>query len=322
MRKPNRWQRLLRKYLERKPYYRWLRLKIRQVYLDKQRRRIALADVLQILWHKLRTDRIDMRASAVAFSLLLALFPFILFCLALLPYLPIDRQAVFSFLSDSLPEGIYQFIYQTVEDLLVRQRVELLSLSIVFAVYTASRGMEALVTAFNVSFRLAEKRSFLLRKWVAIQLTIITAIMIFLASALLIVGRLVLDYLVVWGIIKANYTLLLLHLTKYVIAFLVLWLFTSLIYYLAPATPQKWYFFSIGSFIASLGIAVATVGFSVYLEYFNTYNKLYGSIGTLIVLMLWIYLVTFILLFGFEVNASMLEAHFFQKSTQDEKADR
>ncbi|WP_051632971.1 YihY/virulence factor BrkB family protein [Thermonema rossianum] len=309
----------IRHWLERQLYYRWARMKARHLYVGGRKRTAPLLLVIKRLSHKLRKDQIATRASAVAFDLLLALFPFILFCLTLLPYLPIDRDAVFEFLRETLPTEIYTFIYSTVEDLLQSQRGDLLSLSIFFAVYAASKGMDALVTAFNRSFRLAEKRSFLRRKWVALQLTFLTAFMIFLATALLIVGRFALHLLVEWGILKQGWLTSLLHMAKYILSFFVLWLFTSVIYYIAPASSEKWRFFSVGSLVAAVGIILVTVGFSVYLEYFNTYNKLYGSIGTLIVLMLWVYLLAFTLLLGFEVNAALLEAHVTYRNEQNDE---
>jgi membrane protein len=309
----------LRQWLERQLYYRWARLKARHLYVGGRKRAVPLWLVIKRLNHKLQKDQIGMRAAAVSFDLLLALFPFILFCLTLLPYLPIDRYAVFESLRESLPAEIYAFIYSTVEDLLQSQRADLLSLSIFFAVYAASKGMDALVMAFNRSFRLAEERSFLQRKWVALQLTFLTAMMIFLAASLLIAGRFALKLLVEWNILQEGWLTTLLYVARYVLSFSVLWLFTSIIYFIAPASSEKWRFFSIGSLVSAIGIILATVGFSLYLEYFNTYNKLYGSIGTLIVLMLWIYLLAFILLLGFEVNAALLEAHVTYRNTLNDE---
>ena len=157
---------------------------------------------------------------------------------------------------------------------------------------------------------------------VATGLTINMALVIVLAIVLLVVGQFVLDYLLSnlneldWlkGIDK--FTVYLLFFLRFVVIFITFFLTVSTIYYFGPAVHYNWRFFSIGSFLATILILAVSYGFSFYITNFGTYNKVYGSIGALIALMIWIQLLTVVLLFGYEINASL---HYGMKMQEIEK---
>ena len=95
---------------------------------------------------------------------------------------------------------------------------------------------------------------------------------------------------------------------KYATLFTIFWVIISLIYYIAPNVIKRWRFLSIGSFVASLMSVLFTLGFSFYIENFNSYNKIYGSIGTFIGILIWLFVISYVLLIGFEINASIDQA--------------
>ena len=136
------------------------------------------------------------------------------------------------------------------------------------------------------------------------------AIVLFLAVTLLVVGQIVIEYFNTHVHLLASlnldylsiYSLLLL---RFIVVFIVFFITISCIYYFGPAIHYNWNFFSIGSFLATLACMVISYGFSYYIANFGSYNKVYGSIGTLIALMIWIQLLTLVLLFGYEINASL-----------------
>ncbi len=270
--------------------------------------KVSIYVFLQVLLKKIIRDNLNGKAMSVAFSLTLSIFPFILFILTLLPYTPINKGQILEFIAEAVPGGIFAFINDTVNDILSHKRQELLSFSVVFALYAATNGMATLIVSFNSTYRLAEKRSFLQLRLVALLLTMIVAFVLFVAIVVLIVGNIMLTWLSKIGWINSDLLYWGIVLLKYATVFIVFFLAVGFIYYIAPASQRRWRFISLGSLSASVLIILATNAFSFYLNNFAAYNKLYGSIGTLIALMLWIYLVSFILLLGLEMNACLIEA--------------
>ncbi|MFZ6000120.1 MAG: YihY/virulence factor BrkB family protein, partial [Bacteroidota bacterium] len=167
----------------------------------------------------------------------------------------------------------------------------------------------------------------------ATALTVMLALSLFLAIILLVVGQIVLDYftLHVEELARLNldsFSLYFLFALRFLVVFVVFFVAISCIYYFGPAIHYNWSFFSIGSLLATLAGLGISYGFSYYVTNFGSYNKVYGSIGALIALMIWIQLLTLVLLFGYEVNATLhygtkmeaIEEH--QKKRRLEKAMR
>lgn len=262
----------------------------------------------RIFWKNLINNDLHIRASAVAFSLTLSLFPFLLFLVALLPYTPLTYEQVMNFIRYNVPREIFQFVESTLSDILSHKRTDLLSLSFLFSIYAATSGMSALIEAFNKTFLYAEKRNFWQQRLVALYLTGLIAVSFLVAVIVLIGSRFVIKMLVYWGFLNDGFLWSILIFFKYLIAFVVFFFIISLIYYIAPASREKWRFILPGSVFASMSTILATNAFSFYLENFADYNKLYGSIGAFIALMLWIYILAFLLILGFELNVSWMEA--------------
>lgn len=299
---------LLDRYLYPSKLYRGVKGRLERTYIRDER--INLYRILTILAQKLKRDDIDQRANAVAFNLTLAVFPAIIFLFTLIPYIPIPHldTLIMEFLSDVLPRGIYRDAAGTIEDIISRPRGNLLSLGFFLALYAATNGMVALMTAFNRTYKTIENRSYLKKRLIAIVLTFGLAFVLFTAIVGLIVGEVVLDWLVEERLLDADFLYYLLLILRYLLVFLVFFGMVSWIYYLAPSIHKRWRFLSLGSIVASvLGILVTQL-FSYYVANFASYNKLYGSIGTIIAFMIWIYLVSIVILLGFEINASIDEA--------------
>lgn len=270
--------------------------------------RVSLYLFLKILLRQVIKHDLNSRATSVAFSLTLSIFPFLLFLLVLLPFLPINQVQIMKFLADAIPKGIYSFIDTTITDILSNKRQNLLSLSIIFAIYAASNGMASLITSFNSTFKYAERRSFLRLRLDALTLTSVLSLVVLFATAFLIVGEFVLKWLLAEGLLNQDITYYLIIILKYLVVFVVFFMAISFIYYIVPSSKSKWKFFSFGAMVASVLVILVTNIFSYYLDNFATYNKVYGSIGTVIALMMWIYLLSLILLFGLELNACWMEA--------------
>jgi len=279
---------------------------------------VSLYKVLKIFSHNIKDDEVLDRANGVAYNFILAIFPTIIFLFTLIPYITslvpeVNTESIMEFLSTMMPVSMYDVIAVTIEDIIDNSRGGLLTFGALFALYLATNGMMALMRAFNACYKTQEKRSVLKTRLIATGLTLNLAFVLFLAIILLVVGQFILDYVLAhlpefhWLDIDA-YTVYMLFAVRFIVIFIVFFFAIATIYYFAPTVHYDWRFFSLGSVIATLAILGVSYGFSYYVTNFGSYNKVYGSIGVLIALMIWVQLVTTVLLFGYEIDASIHEA--------------
>lgn len=276
---------------------------------------LSLYRFLKIFTHNIEEDEIMDRANGVSYNFILAIFPTIIFLFTLIPYIStyfpdITTVSIMEFLGELMPPSMYDVVSTTVIDILDNQRGGLLTFGFMFALYLATNGMMALMRSFNACYRTVEKRSAIKMRLVAIGLTLMLATVLFLAVILLVVGQVVINY-VTENISEFshlnldNYTIYFILFLRFFIIFIVFFFTVSAIYYFGPAVHYNWSFFSIGSLLATLTGLGISYGFSYYVTNFGSYNKVYGSIGALIALMVWIQLLTTVLLYGYEINASL-----------------
>jgi len=281
---------------------------LRSVYLWDTT--VSLYHVLSILWKKIVSFDLDQRAAAVSFSLLLAIFPAIIFLFTLIPYIPINNldKQIMDFLANILPKGIYSTAANTIQDIISRRRVDVLSFGFLFALYAATNGMMALIRAFNISLQKNDQRNFWAGRLVALFLTFLLVLVMVSAIVVLIVGKIFIAYLFDQGILNENFNYYMIQILRYLSIFIIFFLGIGSIYYFGTSSSKRMTFFNFGAMLASVLCILATNLFSYYLVNFNSYNRLYGSIGTLIGMMVWIYLIAIILIFGFEINSSLKDA--------------
>ena len=252
-------------------------------------------------------DSLLNKASSLAYNFMLALFPGTLFLFTLIAYVPIHnfQDKLLELLRTLMPTYAYLALENTIEDILKHQNAGLLSLGFVTALYFATNGVGTLMQAFNDSSLILEKRSWLKRRGIAMLLTVIISIALIIAIAIMIAGESVINYLQSHVASKSHFWIYLLTLSRWFIIVIIFFVTISVLYRYGPSHKLKWPFLSPGSILAT-GLAILTsLGFTYYINHFASYNKLYGSIGTLIVVMLWLYLNSLILLIGFELNASI-----------------
>ena len=276
---------------------------------------VSLYDILVNLIDKLLVYDIDQRASAVAFSLTLSAFPAIISFFTLIPYIPVEnlQAQIMDFLRELMPSSIYAEAQTTILDIISRPRRDILSIGFILTIVTSTNGMVSLMHSFNVVYRDEDNRGFFKTRAIALMLTVLLALTIFVSVVLLIVGDGVMQVVNEWHIIREGWIINLVNILRYITSLAALTIGVSLIYRFAPNRMVRMSFFNAGAFIASALIVLATYGFSFYLSNFSTYNKLYGSIGTMIALMVWIYLIALLLIFGFEINASIIMARRAKK---------
>ena len=271
---------------------------------------MALYDVMVFFWRSIVDGALSTRASAIAFSFFVALFPAIIFLFTLIPYIPIDnfQNELFLLIKDMVPENAFKAIEETVLDILTRQRGDLLSLGFFMALIFSTNGFASMMTAFDASLHSFERRTWIGQRLIALLLLAIMSILLTLAIALITYGQSFINYLVVNDILKDHFTFYVLSIGKWIVILFLFFMAISFLFYLAPAKKTKWRFISAGGTLSTVLSVVTFLGFTYYINRFGQYNKLYGSIGTLLVIMLLMYLMSMILLVGFELNASINEA--------------
>jgi membrane protein len=276
---------------------------------------VSLYVIVKTLLKNLQQDEILDRANGVAFNFILAIFPAVIFLFTLIPYvssyLPyVTTESIMEFLGEQLPPSMYEVIGSTVLDIISIQRGGLLSFGFVLSVYLSTNGMVALMRAFNACYKTNENRGWFKTRLIATALTFNLAVALLVAIALLIIGELALNYVAAnlgdfeW-LDTDGFTVHMVFAVRFLVIFIVFYLVISSMYYFGPAIHYNWRFFSVGSSVATFLSLAVSYGFSYYITNFGTYNKIYGSIGVLIALMIWIQLITIVLLAGYELNASI-----------------
>ncbi|GAA4831214.1 YihY/virulence factor BrkB family protein [Algivirga pacifica] len=267
----------------------------------------SLYSIINVFLYKLDQDDTLQRAQAVAFNFTLAILPTIIFIFTLIPYLPIDGfdQMIFDFLKEMIPTYVMESAQIIIEDIISRPRSGLMSFGFVLATYMATSGMRSLMDAFNSCCSQQERRSIWKLYSIALLLTFLLAFTLFSAIILLIYGKVILTFLVKQGFIDTFFVYYLIYVLRFIVMIFLMFLNTATIYYFAPTQESRWKMISPGSVIATvLGVTVSSI-FSVYLENFNTYNKLYGSIGAVIGVMFWLLAISYVLLLGYQVNSAL-----------------
>ncbi len=297
--------RKVKNYIINLPGYQKLIYRLDRIHLRK--RQVSLYQILENLILNIRHDDILHHAQSMAFSFTLAVFPAIIFLFSLLPYIPVPQFQ--ENIMDLLGElAMLEQVRHTVSDILSRPRGDILSFSMFLALLMATNGMVELSQTFNKIYKTVESRGYIKKRLIALLLTIGMGAVVFISIILLIVGEFTLDFLINNGILTQDFLLYSIMALRFSVLLLLFLFAISFIYFFAPALHNRWKFISIGSVFASLLSLLASYLFSIYINNFGTYNKLYGSIGAMIAMMVWIYMISVILLIGFEVNASIDQA--------------
>lgn len=269
---------------------------------------LTLYDIGYFFLVETRKSAVSTRASAVAFTFFLALFPAIIFFFSLIPFLPIDNlhAELLNEMHTLLPENAYQAAVATINDLVKTEHNGLLSFGFLVTLYFATNGINALMEAFNQAIHVAETRTFIKQRLVSLFLFMVLSMLLLTASLLIIFSEVVLNYAIAHGLLLSDsVVLLLLTLGKWVIAFWLLFTAISLLYYFGPVNTANYRLISPGALLATVLSISASLLFSYYVNNFGTYNKVYGSIGTVMVIMLWLEFNCLIMLIGFDLNAKI-----------------
>jgi len=271
---------------------------------------LPLYDVATFFIIGIQKGSLNIRASSVAFNFILAVFPGIIFLFTLLAYIPYDgfQSQLLDLMREFLPSSTYVVVRETFEDVITQQRGGLLSITVISALFFSTNGISSLIDGFNATYHTYRQRSAIKQRIVALGIMLILVVITIIAIALIIFGGLGVKLLLEFGVIKGMVAVLAVNLTRWMVVVLLLFLGVTVLYVYGPARTTRWGFFSAGSTLATVLVIVTSLGFRFFIENFGAYNKLYGSIGTLLVVMLWMLINSTVLLIGFELNASIERA--------------
>jgi len=283
---------------------------------------VPIFDVMYFFFNGIMKGYINQRAAALSYHFVLALFPLLLFLCTLLPYIPIDSLylQVYVFIQDMLPEAVSHKVIETIDVIFLKKHGGLMSLGFLTSIYVASSGVNAIIIYFNSSKQNSKKRTWIKRRMVSIGIVFAIGFVVILSFALIVGSKAFFNFLLAKGLIEQGFMLFLLKTAKWALLVSLVYIMFVLLYYYSPIDKSNLKFFSAGATIATTLFILSISGFNFYISHFSHYNALYGSIGALIVFLLWVYMISYILIIGFELNASVAHAvsEGYKKETSQE----
>jgi membrane protein len=254
------------------------------------------------LWKRFNDDELAGLAAELAYFFLLSLFPFLIFLITLLGYLPLSEENVLDFVKQYAPGDSMAVVEATLEGILQDHNGSLLSFGVLATIWAASNGLNAVIRAFNRAYDVKETRSFIVARLMSIVLTIAMIVVIVIALLLPVFGKQI--GLFVFSFLGLSESFLAIwNAARWILSFLVLFIVFSCLYFFAPNVRLHWKEIFSGAVFATVGWIIVSTAFSYYVGNFGNYSATYGSLGGIIILMIWFYLTGMIILIGGEINA-------------------
>jgi membrane protein len=266
---------------------------------------LSFYDLLELYVLGIAEGALSYHASAVAFSFFMALFPFALFILNLIPYIPIANfQGDFLlFVKEGVPPNTYDAIATIVNDILNNSHSGLLSTGFVLSIFLMANGLNGILGGFESSRHVLIKRGFLHQYLVALGMSLVLSILLLVTVAIIVVFEVFIQKTIIQDVLSDTISLIILG--RYAFVVLMILITTSILFKFGTKHFTGGAFISIGSVFTTILILLDSYFFGIWVIRFSKYNELYGSIGTLLILMFYIWINCMILLLGFELNASI-----------------
>jgi len=271
---------------------------------------LSIRELGKRVWNEASEDEIFDRAAGLSYYFVFALFPALLFLTSLLGMLPVPdlMGRLMAYVEQAMPADAASIIHKTLGEIVGGAKGSLLSIGALAALWAASGGLGAMMTALSVTYDVQDSRPWWKRKLIAIGLTFGLAVVLLSAAVLLVFGGTIGRFLgntVGLGDVAVSIW----NVAQWPLAVVFLVFGIALLYYAAPAVEhRKWYWVTPGSFVATIGWLVISLALRFYVSHFSNYSATYGSIAGVILLLLWLYLTGLVLLLGGEVNAEIEHA--------------
>jgi len=266
---------------------------------------LSLYDLLEIYSVGIVKGTFSSRASSIAYSFFIALFPFLLFILNLIPVIKVEdfQNRFLTFIEELLPPQTQEFFFPVIEDIALNPRNSLISVTFFLTLFLTANGVNSIFSAFEYSVHVNINRSFFKQYFVATLVSIFLAILLLITVGSILYGEYLISELKANAYIENDYFWV--NFLQYSIFIIMLYTAVSTLYHFGVREGSKTRFFSIGALVTTLLFLLTTYFFGVYINNFSNYNELYGSIGALLIMMFYIWINSNLLLLGFELNISL-----------------
>ena len=265
----------------------------------------SLYDLLETYTLGIIKGTFSSRASSIAYSFFMAIFPFLLFILNVIPYIRIENfQARFLiFIQELLPPQTQDFFYPVIEDIALNPRSSLLSVTFFLTMFLTANGVNAIFSAFEYSFYVTINRGFFRQYFISFLVSIFLAVIILITVGAILYGEYFINFLTADEYIQNE--IFWINVLQFGLFALMLYIVVATLYHFGVKEGRETSFFSIGALVTTLLFLLTTYFFGVYINNFSQYNELYGSIGALLIMMVYIWINSNLLLLGFELNISL-----------------
>ncbi len=266
---------------------------------------LSLYDLLELYGIGIFEGALSYRAGAIAFSFFMALFPFALFILNLIPYIPIEgfQQDFLQFVEEGVPPRTFDAIATIIHDILNNSHTKLASTSFILSIFLMANGLNAILGGFETSKHIIIKRGFFHQYFVALGMSLLLSFLLLFTVAAIVVFEVFIQKTIIQDVLSDRIPLIILG--RYVFVILMILITSSILFKFGTKHDKNRAFISIGSVFTTILIILSSYVFGIWVIRFSKYNELYGSIGTLLIMMFYIWLNCMILLLGFELNASI-----------------
>lgn len=272
-----------------------------------------LIDYAKAIMEKYKKDNVPLLAAAQAYYYLLAIVPLLVTSFAVLPYFKLDVNEVMTFLNRYLPSGIASTFEDNIISLVQTPKGGLLTIGIIGTLWAASSGVVAFMRSTNAAYEVEETRSFIVVRLTALLLTIGLVLAFAIALLLPVFGSVIISFLKPLLGMSQSFVIIL-QLIRWIISILVISVILLVLYRFAPNQKLSFKYIYPGALTASLLWLVISFGFSFYVSNFGNYSATYGSLGGMIILMIWFFLTGMILMIGAEINVLY---HQFKVDTEE-----
>lgn len=266
---------------------------------------LSVFDLIKTYIYGIIEGTFSTRAGSIAFSFFMALFPFLLFLLNLIPYVPIDnfQEKFLLFIDGILPPQTSEFFFPIIEDISANPRGGLLSIVFILTIFLMTNGINAIFSGFEFSYHVTINRNFFKQYIVALVVSVFLALMLLVTVVIIVYSEYIIGTLKSEDFISND--VFWISTFRYLIFVILVYMVIAILYYYGIKEGKTIRFFSIGALVTTLLFMLTTYFFGIYIENFSNYNELYGSIGALLIMMLYIWINSNLLLLGFELNATL-----------------
>ncbi|WP_395048096.1 YihY/virulence factor BrkB family protein [Flavobacterium sp.] len=270
---------------------------------------ISLYDLLHFYISGIIQGALSYRAAAIAWSFFMALFPFMLFILNLIPYIPIAgfQKDFLGFVRENVPPTTFDAIDVIINDILHNSHSGLLSTGVVLSVFLMTNGVNAVMSGFETSQHIVEKRAYFRQYFVALFISMLLTFILLITVAIIIIFEVFIQRTIIQDVLSSRISdkISLIEFGRY--SFIIIMILTSIgiLFRFGIRQTKKRAFITIGVVFTTVLIILSSYFFGIWVVKFSKYNELYGSIGTLLIVMFYLWINCMVLLLGFELDASI-----------------